>query len=360
MTPFAFIVHPIDARRDVARKFPVARYLPLGVIERFLKRKRAFVVSEIRGVRSETGAGAKGWFIGCGLTPRMIRNLPVEFVYDKIVACCEVGAEQGAKIVGLGAFTAVVGDAGVTINKRSPVPVTTGNSYTVATAIEGTLEAARLMEIDPEQATLAVVGATGSIGRTCALILAPKFARTLLIGRDPERTRRIAEEIGGEPSTDVADLRQADVVITVTSAATAIIRPEHLKPGAVVCDVARPRDVSRRVVADRDDVLVIEGGVVEVPGDVEFGFDFGFPPRMAYACMAETMMLALDGRAEPFTVGKEVSVQQVEEIQAVAKRHGFRLAGFRSFERPVSNETIRRVCEAARRTRGREARKEAA
>ena len=37
----------------------------------------------------------------------------------------------GAKIVGLGAFTAVVGDAGITVARNLNIPVTTGNSYTV-------------------------------------------------------------------------------------------------------------------------------------------------------------------------------------------------------------------------------------
>jgi predicted amino acid dehydrogenase len=87
-------------------------------------------------------------------------------------------------------------------------------------------------------------------------------------------------------------------------------------------------------------VLVIEGGVVEVPGDVEFNFNFGFPPKMAYACMSETMMLALEGRYESFTLGKDVSVEQVEEITRLARKHGFKLAGFRSFEKAVTEEQI--------------------
>ena len=88
------------------------------------------------------------------------------------------------------------------------------------------------------------------------------------------------------------------MVVTVTSAVDTVIEPSYLKTGAVVCDVARPRDVSRQVARVRPDVLVIEGGVVEVPGDVEFHYNFGFPPKTAYACMAETMILALENRAE--------------------------------------------------------------
>lgn len=345
MTPFAFVIHPIDARRDVARKYPIARYLPLPVIEWFLKRKSAMLLSEITGVKTPDGRETKGWFIACPLTPKMMLELPIEFVYSKILECCELAEQQGAKIIGLGAFTAVVGDGGVTVAKRSPIAVTTGNSYTVATAIEGALKAAEMLEVDVPNATLAIVGATGSIGRTCALILAPKFKRTFLVGRDQVRTQKIADEIGefAEATTDINCLKDADVIVTVTSSDADVILPEHLKSGAIVCDVARPRDVSVRVAKERDDVFVIEGGVVEVPGDVDFHFSFGFPSKTAYACMSETMMLALEDRPEPFTLGKDVSPEQVQETWDMAKRTGFKLAGFRSFERAVTQEMIDRV-----------------
>ena len=88
-------------------------------------------------------------------------------------------------IIGLGAFTAVVGDGGKTLDERTPIGVTTGNSYTVATAIEGAMKAAGALEIEAGSATLAVVGATGSIGKTCARVMAPKFARTLLESQRP-------------------------------------------------------------------------------------------------------------------------------------------------------------------------------
>lgn len=353
MTPFAFVIHPIDVRNDVARKYPIARWLPIPVIEWFLKRKKAQVISHVTGIESVTGAKTEGWFIGCALTPKMMLELPLEFVYDRIVECCELAAQQGAKIIGLGAFTAVVGDGGLTVAKRSPIAVTTGNSYTVATAIDGALEAAHLMGIETQQATLAVVGATGSIGRTCAQLMAPKFAKTLLIGRDLERTREVAELAQGNvvATTDIHAIKDADVIITVTSAAQEIIQPDELKSGAVVCDVARPRDVSVRVAKERPDVLVIEGGVVAVPGPVDFGFRFGFPEKTAYACMSETMILALEDRPESFTLGKEVSPEQVEEMQRLARKHGFHLAGFRSFERPVTQETIDKVKESVKRSK---------
>jgi len=242
-----------------------------------------------------------------------------------------------------------VGDGGITIRKRSPISVTTGNSYTVATAIQGTLKACSLLDMDVSQSTLAVVGATGSIGRTCAKILSRSFARTILIGRDQDRTALVAAEIpGSEASVDLRDISSADAVVTVTSAGKELIVPEFLKPGAVVCDVARPRDVSKRVAKERKDVLVIEGGIIKVPGDVNFNFDFGFPGNTAYACMSETIMLALEGDPSlfDFTLGKDVSVSQVEQISALADKHGFSLADFRAFEEVVDQQSIARARKA--------------
>jgi predicted amino acid dehydrogenase len=344
LTRFAFVIHPIHPR-DIARKYPIAKFLPDRVIERMLTMRGPEKVSDITGIVSLTGAKTEGIFIGLPLTPAMmVDRLPLEFVYDRLEQCARIAQSEGCEIIGLGAFTAVVGDGGQTLNDRTPLAVTTGNSYTVTTAIEGALKAARMLEIEPRTATLAVVGATGSIGKTCARVMAPQFAKTVLVGRDLPRTEAVAQELpNAKATTDFAQLREADVLVTVTSADTAVIYPEHLKPGSVVCDVSRPRDVSVRVAQDRPDVLVIEGGVVEVPGPVDFGFDFGFPKGTAYACMSETMILALEGRKESYTIGKDVGVGQVEEMGRLAAKHGFRLAGFRSFEREVSQDTIERV-----------------
>jgi len=349
LTRFAFIIHPLQAK-DFARKYPVLKVMPDSMIEWLLAKKEPFVVSEVKGIRSITGAETNGVFIGLPVTPHMfMHSMPLDWVYDRIVKCASIAEAEGAKIIGLGAFTSVVGDGGVTVAKRSKIAVTTGNSYTVATAIEGALKAAHEIGIDVREARLAVVGATGSIGKTCARALAPEFGSTVVIGRDIERTQHLSDQLPRSMATiDIDAIREADVIITVTSADAPVILPEHLKPGSVVCDVARPRDVSVRVAKERPDVLVIEGGVVRVPGDVDFGFDFGFPPKTAYACMSETIMLALENRPESFTLGKDVSLEQVEETQRLAKKHGFELAGFRSFEREVDAATIDRVRSARR------------
>jgi predicted amino acid dehydrogenase len=366
MHRFAFIIHPIDVRRDVARKYPVARYLPESWVAAVLPKMSPKVVSHITGIRSTTGEEAEGWFVACPLTPTQLLTFPPEVVYKKLIECGRIAEDLGAKIIGLGALTSVVGDGGITISKSLKIAVTTGNSYTVATAVEGAIRGAALMGTPMSEATVAIVGAAGSIGRTSALLLAPEAKGIVLIGRSVDRLNAVADDVRAlNPNVTVTanvaeGLRDADVILTVTSAVDAVILPEHLKRGAVVCDVARPRDVSVRVQKEREDVLVIEGGVVAVPGDVRFNksdklgqtkpggeFSFGFPPQTAYACMSETMMLALDGRYESFTLGKEVSPEQANETQRLAAKHGFHLAGFRSFERAVTEDHIATVRRAA-------------
>src|SRR5690606_11367720 len=148
------------------------------------------------------------------------------------------------------------------------INVTSGNSYTVYTAVEGLLKAAELMEIPLDTASVAIVGATGSIGAVCAKILSPSVASIALRGRAVQRLEALRADVEAHPgrraevtiATDLrAAMRQADLVLAVSSAGKELIFPEDLKVGAVVCDVARPRDVSKRVVETRPDVLVIEG-----------------------------------------------------------------------------------------------------
>jgi len=347
---FAFIIHPIQIKRDVSRKYPILGKIfgerEINFFSRFFP---PVYLSEITGIRSAaTGRALHGWLIACPFTPPTMMNLPVETVYNKIVACGHMAEALGAKILGLGAYTSVVGDAGKTIADRLDIPVTTGDSYTIMIAIEAIREAAQQMEIPLAGATVAVVGATGTIGKTCAELLAGQCPRLILVGRRQEAVDALKVQCSGLgaqiiATTEMSAIYQADLILTVTSAVHEVIYPQHLKPGTVVLDVARPRDVSKRVAAERDDVLVIEGGMVEVPGDPDFHFDFGFPLRKAYACMAETMALALEGRYEDYTIGKDISVAQAREIGAIADRHGFAMSGFRSFEHEVTKEQIEQV-----------------
>jgi len=348
MEKFAFVLHPLSLS-DMQRVSPFVRCIPDSLLEYVLQKKKPFKVSHITGIRSPY-AEAEGWFLGCPLTAKQMLELPEEFVIDRIVETGKIAEKLGAGILGLGAFTSIVGDAGVTIADRLNIAVTSGNSYTVATALEGTREAARLLGKDLRDAEVAVVGATGSIGSACARILSREVRHINLIARRIEPLEELAHELNGSGEATITvsqhireSLHKADVVIAVTSAVDFIIDPADLKSGAVVCDVARPRNVSRNVSALRKDVLVIEGGVIHVPGNVDFHFDFGFPPKTCFACMAETMILALEKRYENFTLGRNLKPAQIDTITALAEKHQFKLAGFRNFEHAVTQDMVEQV-----------------
>jgi fatty aldehyde-generating acyl-ACP reductase len=354
---FAFIIHPIHPKRDISRKYPLlGRIVTDWQIKLLSPYFPPVYLSEVEGITSTaTSKTIKGWLIACPLSPIHFLELPEKRVYRKIIETGHLAEKLGADILGLGAYTSVVGDAGITVARALDVPVTTGDSYTISIAVQAIRQAAQVMEIPIENACAAVVGATGAIGRVCSDLLADQVAELYLVGRHLNALEELRQSITArhtrselKVSTSMEVLRKAQLILTVTSALHAVIEPEHLLPGSVVCDVARPRDVSARVAALREDVLVIDGGMVEVPGPVDFHFDFGFPRGKAYACMAETMALALEGRFEDYTLGKQITRARVDDITAIADRHGFRLSGFRSFERPVTEEQIEYVRQKVR------------
>lgn len=347
---FAFIIHPIDPKRDVSRKYPALGKLPAWLIDYLSLFFPPVYISEIQGIQSKSnGRSLKGWFIACPLTPTRMVTLPPAVVYKKIIQTGHYAEKLGAQLLGLGAFTSVVGDGGITVAKNLNIPVTTGDSLTIAMAVRAIREAAEIMEIPLDIAKVAIIGATGAIGSVCADMLAPDVGQLLLIGRREEKLHQVANSAksnGCEDvvvSSDMTQLHEAHLIITVTSAVETIIEAKHLREGAIICDVARPRDISRQVAEQRPDVLVIEGGMVKIPGPVDFGFNFGFPPKMAYACMAETMALTLERKYESYTLGKDIKLSQVVTIDKIADKHGFRLGGFRSFERAVTDQEIAKI-----------------
>ncbi len=349
MNKFAFMIHPLDTN-DIARKFPIARFFSENILERVIKNIPPFKVSQITGLKSSTGAVAEGFFICCPLTSRQMIELPDEVVINKIVETGLKAQELGADILGLGAFTSVVGDKGLTVNERLDIPVTTGNTYTVATALEGTRLASQMIGIDIDKSNILIIGATGSIGKACTKLLARSNSQLMIAARNHKKLNELANELKQDynrnvkVTTDINELLpQADIIITVSSSVNTIVDAKILKSGAIVCDIARPRDVGKEIITKRDDILVIDGGIVEIPPSTNFNFNFGFPPGTSYACMAETMILILEKKLESYSLGTELDVNKIIDISKLAKKHGFELSSLRSFERELTLQEINKV-----------------
>jgi hypothetical protein len=52
----------------------------------------------------------------------------------------------------------------------------------------------------------------------------------------------------------------------------------------------------------------------------------GLPKNVIYACLAETIVLALEGRFEVFTIGRDTEWEKVKEIYKLGLKHGMKLA----------------------------------
>lgn len=363
---FAFVIHPLAPRYITNHpSFRWTRYLPQRLIERVAAHIPPLYVSRIKGVRSQaTGEEIEGLLFTLGATPRELMRHPPAFAYRRLIRAARMAERMGARIMGLGAFTSVVGDAGITVAQKSDIGITSGNSLTVAATLEAAKRAVRLMGGRIDKGRAVVIGATGSIGSVCARLLAQAVGDVVLVAPRPERLLALKQLIEREtPSAHVtattyADpyLGHADLIVTTTSALTGrVINVDKLKPGAVVCDVARPPDVKEEDARRRPDVLVIESGEILLPGQPDFGFDIGLPPGTAYACLAETALLTMEGKFDDYTLGRNINMDRVKEMHRLMKKHGLELAGLRSFDRYITDADIaekRRLADQRRREFG--------
>jgi len=369
---FAFVIHPLS--QEQLKKDPnielASRYAPKGfmdAVEKIIAYSPPFVYSKITGVKSPTGVEAEGWLITVGGTPKQMLAHNAEFTYKRLLQAAKMAKRMGAQIMGLGAFTKVVGDAGKTVAKLADIPITTGNSYSASGALWAAADAVRrmgLIKVDKGKklkAKTMVVGATGAIGSVCCRLLAMAFTDLYMIDVRHSKLLALKESILDEtPDTKIeistrADkfLEDMDVIVTATSAGggKSVIDIMKVKPGCVITDVARPLDLSSEDVAKRPDVLVIESGEILLPGDNVELKDIGLPPRVAYACLAETIVLALEGRYEIFTIGRDIEWQKVKEIYKMGIKHGMKLAAISGVNGVFSDADIAEVATLAKEAR---------
>jgi predicted amino acid dehydrogenase len=271
---------------------------------------------------------------------------------------------MGAQIMGLGAFTKVVGDAGITVARRSSLPITTGNSYSASGALWAAADACRRMgvlKVDKNTKKVTgktmVIGASGSIGSVSARLLAMSFDEVYLAGRTLSKLDELKASILQETpdakvftTIDYNDLlADMDMIVTSTSGAgKEVLDIMKVKPGCVITDVARPLDLPASDVAKRPDVLVIESGEIDLPTKVKGLKSIGLPPNVIYACLAETIVLALEGRFEVFTVGRDTEWEKVKEIYKLGLKHGMKLAAISGVNGVFSDEAIAKVVTLAK------------
>jgi fatty aldehyde-generating acyl-ACP reductase len=223
---------------------------------------------------------------------------------------------------------------------------TTGNSLTVAFIVQGVEEMCALERRDLQSATLLIVGATGDVGSGVARCLAPRVKRVLLHARNPERLRALAAELSLAGATvDIApDLQhtpaRADLVICAASLASPSLLLDGIAPGSIVCDAGYPKNLS----PGSSGAKIFSGGLGQVTAGMTFVPDihkvlYRQPfPDVLHGCLLEGIALALERRFEPFSQGRGfITPQRVQQIEAIAARHGIHLAPLSNGDGPLES-----------------------
>lgn len=356
-TRFAFVVHPLVAGSladfdPSLGGFTDAEHTEL--LERFdqsssVLNPAPFVVGS-GTIGGETAV--HGELVAVPYTAEQLLSMQTDRVCSIVGEAVDLALERGAEIVGLGAYTSIVTGNGVGLGERA-VPVTTGNAFTAAASVRAVLAAAADRQVQLADSTVAIIGAGGAIGRAIAVALAGRVGTLLLIGRPGSRSTRLDEarsavddavregprddqpwvgtriEMGDDAP---AAARRASIVVTASSTPHALLRAEDFLAGAIVCDVAQPPNLPATLPQERTDVTTFAGGLVTVPPGSDFDLRYGLPAGITYACMAETMLLALakesgipDWRSL-LSRGESLAPEAIERLGALADHHGFRLA----------------------------------
>jgi predicted amino acid dehydrogenase len=326
---FAFIVHP-HTLKQIKKTWPIIRNVPDSIIKSSLKSFPAFRVLEVKSVRSGQGNQAQGYFIALPLLPQQMLESKQKRIIDKIMSAGYLAERLGAQILGLGGYTSIVGNEGYTIAQRLKIPVTTGSTLIAWSIFEAIFRLARVKNKDLKQSNLAVIGAAGAVSSLCARKFSDLVGRIIISAKDQAKAESLRKDVLELNPVDVViepDVHQAVkdadiVVITMNTPEVAALAIEELKPESIVCDAAIPKDISARSNPRRD-ITIIKGGLIKLPHPVISSIATGLPEDFIYADMAETMLLALEGRLANYSLGDDINLDKMDEIADLAVKHGF-------------------------------------
>lgn len=382
-TPNGADYHDVERIRRVYGWLPFNIWLPIGWFTRSLRwfPQRNKILSLLpplvtgRLYSSDTRKTV-GWII---TIPRTASQLSVALKEDvlpeekkekkqiakTLLRAVKTGKKIGARGIGLGEMTAPVTGGGKTLSgKVEGIGITNGNALTVAVTIRGLKAIAKKTDVDLQAASIAIVG-IGSVGKGIAMQLSNTLGKCHLVLVN--RTKKKAEiamnkiisenpQVKVEVSNQISAIKECDVVIVTTSGSDLIIKPEHLKAGAIVLDDTQPRNVSLDTASipyDTSDYslglglkkfLVVDGGILDLP-EVRNTMDIGLRRETyMYACQAEVFLwTTIKQQSSDFAVSQNV-YEKVEEIEQIFDEYGrFKLAPFTSFGKVITEEEFNNI-----------------
>lgn len=295
------------------------------------------VVDEIK-VRSITGQVIEGRYVESCFLPEMLSQNRFKAATRKVINAMAHAQKHDIDITALGGFTSIIFEnfnldqirdiRNVSLDFRR---FTTGNTHTAYIIVRQIELVAPQMDIDLEQASILVCGATGDIGSGVCRWLAHHFPGIdlILVARNQQRLQEFQQELGtGRVLPLMAGLPLADVIVWVASMPQGVeINPAELKNPCLIIDGGYPKNLSTQI--QHPGVKVLNGGMVEHSLDIDWKImsmlNLDVPERQLFACFAEAMLLEFEGWHTNFSWGRnQITIEKMAQIGASSVKHGFR------------------------------------
>lgn len=314
----------------------------------------------------------------------MLENNELDAIRRAVSERAQTAQQDGCSVAGFGMFTSVVTNNCKSI-RATDIALTSGNALTVGMTKLAVLE--HIENHDMQIDKVAVIGSAGNIGSVYATIMTEHCQQLVLIGsarmgskkrllkaaykiysdiwqmvtshapltgivkvvaEHPKCQQWLADEAAAPVdlpaalfelfsqskeglvviADDISEAYDCSLIMCATNASEAILDVQKLPKNALICDVSIPHNLSENDLALRPDITCIRGGIVGTPnGESLDGRARAYLSQgQIYACMAESVILGLEGVQQHYSYG-DLCKSQVDEILAMASRHGFTLAG---------------------------------
>lgn len=295
------------------------------------------IVDEFR-VKSVTGQVIEGKYVESCFLPEMLATRRVKAAIRKVLNAMALAQKQNLDITALGGFSSIIFEE---FNLRENKQVrnveldferfTTGNTHTAYIIARQVETVSEKLGIDLEQATVAIVGATGDIGSAVCRWLDQKtpVKDMLLVARNQERLQALQNELGrGKISPLEVALPLAQIIVWVASMPKGVeIKPETLQKPCLIIDGGYPKNLGTKV--KHPEITVLKGGIVEHSLDIDWKImqivNMDTPARQMFACFAEAMLLEFEKHHTNFSWGRnQITVEKMEKIGSFSQKHGFK------------------------------------
>jgi len=355
------IFHPLNLSmvdHAISELFPFGKiaseHLSPVLKKKLLLNIPSFRFFSVKGIYSSTGKQIdfNGYMLP--LLPEQMVGGDKERILERISHIALSARKDGARILTLGAFTSILTDQGRDIVKEMPLAITSGNTYTAALCLNSVFKIVRKMNIDLEQITIGIVGATGDIGSICAKVLASRARQLILCSRTINEHSEVLRYIKENTSCGLIlhkdpnqALKQSDIIICATSAFDVLLDNRNIRPGSILCDLSMPPNIAKNILKERNDIIAYEAGRAKISTFDKIEnkiWQMLFPENSIYGCLAESLILAFEERYENYSIGRgEIREEKIEEIFNLGLRHGFDVADFACFGYLYQDDDFRRI-----------------